>query len=678
MYADGDIPWLPYKGSSINSSVSLALGLVSTVSTLGNALASVAMMSETEISNRRRAIRHARDSHFSNHGLMHQIKQFIHHPLKSDLTCSEPPESFPSKPLRENVGDNSRISTNLSLVYREIRVDDFVLTFTCAPEDGFRSRAAAFLAANTSLALALCTDSTMAAVVNVSALHDDLHSKSTLPSSALCALTFLEKIVSSECAKWPVVDADTCGTMAECGQIFRAEANAVIDASDDILNDSSIEQQWVHEHNHARGVEDKADGRLKQQDTEGHCVPRQNVVSHGWNAFVDSHPSVGYTSSVVDASSDNFFSLDVKYYCLLRNRCRIVQFFTSGLCEQWRNFLVSARETGVEDLLIVFALDYETVECVRKEQRLRTVHDVGGVGGFGADWPGNADRMVPALDLSLLRSDLQSSVFGTDGFRRITELKFKAISLVLQLKLLVLYLDTDVILFADPFSDLIDGDMRNSTAPASFLPRDLWVSCLLKTPLVVLYLFQTFLLLIHPLQIQSDRPDFKSGIYADEDNEFTGKVSFDSDDEMLLLGYSSGRNVCSGVMLWTPTCASLELISELQEAKIVSNLPQSSDQGLLNESLTSFESSLENAPLWFDILGPAHYPNGPRFFSSNLVQTPVLLHYNWIATSDLKKTLLVANGLWRLPLAPGEYAERQKAYEGIRQEEYGPMETNEI
>jgi len=192
-------------------------------------------------------------------------------------------------------------------------------------------------------------------------------------------------------------------------------------------------------------------------------------------------------------------------------------------------------------------------------------------------------------------------------------------------------------------------------------------------PFRFIYLFNV---LVFTLQVQSDRPDFASGIYADEDNEFTGKVIFESDDEMLLRGYSTGRNVCSGVMLWTPTCASLEIVAELQNAKVASNSVQGSDQGLLNESLASFVSSYDGAPLWFDILGPARYPNGPRYFSSNLVQRPVLLHYNWVATSDLKKTILVAHGLWRLPLAPGEYVERREAYEGIRQEKLVFMDNS--
>jgi hypothetical protein len=281
--------------------------------------------------------------------------------------------------------------------------------------------------------------------------------------------------------------------VAECGQLFRAEANALIDASIDEVDDGTTQQQ-NHEHENARNVQVKSDGRLEHTKEPGNCVPRQDLVRHGWSAFVDSPTDVSYGSNTVTGSGDEWFLHGATNYSTVRHRCRIVQFFTSGLCEQWKNFLVSARETGVEELLIVFALDYESVECVRHEQRLRTAEDVGGVGGLRSDWPDNADRMVPALDLSLLRGDLQDwSAFGTDGFRRITELKFRAISLVLQLGLLVLYLDTDVILFVNPFLDLIDGDVKDVTARASFLPRDLWVRCWPMFHFLMMLLLDSFI-----------------------------------------------------------------------------------------------------------------------------------------------------------------------------------------
>lgn len=481
MCADGDLPWLPYSGSSLNSSVSLALGLVATVSTLGNVLATVAKMNETEIDNRRRAIRDVRNSHFTFRGLMDRISEFMHRPLSSELECSETVEPDPPKSLRPIMESSESALFDLSFVHREMKIDDLVLTFTCPPDDGFKQRAAALLDANAPLARALCAQSTVAIKADEFLSKDDLHSKPKLRTDESCALAFLGDVVSRECAKTPVVDSDNCMTVAECGQLFRAEANALIDPSIDKLDDSTT-QQRIHGDDHARNVKVKekvkSDGGLEHTKEPGNCVPRQDLVRHGWSAFVDSPTDASYGSNSLTGSGGESFLHGATNYSTLRHRCRIVQFFTSGLCEQWKNFLVSARETGVEELLIVFALDYESVECVRHEQRLRTAEDVGGVGGFGSDWPDNADRMVPALDLSLLRGDLQDwSPFGTDGFRRITELKFRAISLVLQLGLLVLYLDTDVILFVDPFSDLIDGD-EDAAARASFLPRDLLVRCL--------------------------------------------------------------------------------------------------------------------------------------------------------------------------------------------------------
>jgi hypothetical protein len=112
-------------------------------------------------------------------------------------------------------------------------------------------------------------------------------------------------------------------------------------------------------------------------------------------------------------------------YKALRPRCRIVNFFTGGLCEEWRNFLYTVRQQGLEDLLVVFVLDQQALECVKKE----------GI----------------SYRTDLMTKDLtKESDFGSEGFRDITARKVKAIEIMLREGYFVFYLDTDIVLLDNP------------------------------------------------------------------------------------------------------------------------------------------------------------------------------------------------------------------------------------
>ena len=124
----------------------------------------------------------------------------------------------------------------------------------------------------------------------------------------------------------------------------------------------------------------------------------------------------------------NLMKLGYWLYKSLRSRCRIVNFFTSALCDEWRNFLYSVRQQGLEDLLIVFPLDKNALECVKKENiQFRT-------------------------DLICLNLEEESS-FGTEGFKNITSKKVKAIEIVLREGFFVFYFDTDIVLLKNPIEN---------------------------------------------------------------------------------------------------------------------------------------------------------------------------------------------------------------------------------
>jgi hypothetical protein len=208
----------------------------------------------------------------------------------------------------------------------------------------------------------------------------------------------LEEAVLNECARRPVVDANTCETLAECGQILKAEAQAVVAAS----SSAQANADDQHQQEASLKTQENVEGEFVQMGSLGRFVPRRHVALHGWGALLDRTSKVGEANNNTRSSCDQNGARETKHYDFLRKSCRIVQYLTSGSCDQRGNFLISAREVGVDDLVIVFTLDVEAAECVRNEQRLRAITNVGGVGGHDTVWPDDTDRMVPALDLKII------------------------------------------------------------------------------------------------------------------------------------------------------------------------------------------------------------------------------------------------------------------------------------
>lgn len=150
------------------------------------------------------------------------------------------------------------------------------------------------------------------------------------------------------------------------------------------------------------------------------CPNVSLCVAENW--LGGDHPKL----STLDTKTEYLSKL---LYRSLRSRCRIVNFFTGGLCLEWRNFLASARHLGVADLITVFALDEDAVECVELEGiEVRT---------------------------DLVRADeFHSEVdFQKSGFGKITAQKVKAIEIMLREGFFVFYMDTDIVLIQNPIED---------------------------------------------------------------------------------------------------------------------------------------------------------------------------------------------------------------------------------
>ena len=120
-----------------------------------------------------------------------------------------------------------------------------------------------------------------------------------------------------------------------------------------------------------------------------------------------------------------YITLGYWLYKALRPRCRIVNFFTGGLCEEWRNFLHTVRQQGLDDLLVVFVLDQQALDCVK---------------GEGIAY--RTDLMTQNLT--------KESTYGTKGFRNIMARKVKSIEIMLREGYFVFYLDTDIVLLDNP------------------------------------------------------------------------------------------------------------------------------------------------------------------------------------------------------------------------------------
>jgi hypothetical protein len=326
----------------------------------------------------------------------------------------------------------------------------------------------------------------------------------------------------------------------------------------------------IKRYGHRRKVDPLLQSLDYEEMGEGNCVSVKRVISHGWQAFIEKgngsersnrNSSPDSSEEVSHSNNHEAGTATGGYYRALRPRCRIVQFITSGHCELWRNFMVSARAVGVEDLLVVFALDHRSAQCIKTEQQPASLYPTTNTAGRSA-----GSFLVPELDSTLIHNDSYyfgrhggstssssseassetsetAAPFGTFGFRRITELKFTAIASVLSKGFFVLFLDADLVLTQDPLEAIINvgqgpaaagqaaGRERGSKTRSSSSPRELWV--------------------------QSDRPDFWSGVDADE----ADLEAHPSMDGWEFKSWRAGRSVCSGVMLWAPTCTAIRFAS---------------------------------------------------------------------------------------------------------------------
>jgi len=118
-------------------------------------------------------------------------------------------------------------------------------------------------------------------------------------------------------------------------------------------------------------------------------------------------------------------------YKSLRSRCKIVQFFTKGHIEQWRNFLETARRVGVDDLIVVYALDEETVNACTKE---------------GVEVRRNL----------LGKINIKNVSYHKNNWGKVVSLKIEAIEDALCRGDFILYLDTDIVLLKDPFKNIFN------------------------------------------------------------------------------------------------------------------------------------------------------------------------------------------------------------------------------
>jgi len=144
--------------------------------------------------------------------------------------------------------------------------------------------------------------------------------------------------------------------------------------------------------------------------------------------FVDWWHDVNNIDPSEEKTDPELLYLDYWLYKSLRSRCKIVMFFTSGLIDEWRNFLISARRVNVDDLLMIFPLDVESRDAVVKENIL-------------------------CRDDLLTDKLAKEASFATEAFNDIMIYKLKAIEKTLSEGWITFYLDTDIVLLGDPIKE---------------------------------------------------------------------------------------------------------------------------------------------------------------------------------------------------------------------------------
>lgn len=130
-----------------------------------------------------------------------------------------------------------------------------------------------------------------------------------------------------------------------------------------------------------------------------------------------SHPKL----EKIPKSYPNKHTFDKLLYNSMRNNCVIINFFTKGLIEEWKNLLYTLRKVNLSDLLVVFPLDNEALNAVKSENI--------------------------KYDDSLINDNLAAeTTFAAANFKNITCNKVLAISKILKQGKFVFYLDTDIVI----------------------------------------------------------------------------------------------------------------------------------------------------------------------------------------------------------------------------------------
>ena len=202
--------------------------------------------------------------------------------------------------------------------------------------------------------------------------------------------------------------------------------------------------------------------------------------------------------------------------------------------------------------------------------------------------------LVPDVQLSLLGDSTKVSQYGTGDFNRITRQKLQTFTTLLGMPSLttVLYLDSDIVLFRDPLSE-IRGRLSEETP--------LWFQC-------------------------------------DEHNEsFT--CSSENQGDIC-------HNCCTGVIgFWLGSTPRRQEMLRLvhYEDEIWKQCKQNNDQEYIQKRLSHYETA-------FSILPRTLYPNG-AFLRENKFQSleaPVLLHFNFLVGGN-KQRVIKSKGFWLVP-----------------------------
>lgn len=129
-----------------------------------------------------------------------------------------------------------------------------------------------------------------------------------------------------------------------------------------------------------------------------------------------SHPKL----EKIPKSYPNKHTFDKLLYNSMRNKCVIVNFFTKGLIEEWKNLLYTLRKLNLSDLLVVFPLDNDALKAVKSENI--------------------------KYNNSLINDNIAAeTTFAADNFKNITCNKVLAINKMLKQGKFVFYLDTDIV-----------------------------------------------------------------------------------------------------------------------------------------------------------------------------------------------------------------------------------------